>query len=240
MGQLSFVYVLTRYPLQSLLKRSDFTGRIAKWGTRLGAFDIRYKPRNSMKGQVLADFATEFSPRDEGEMVYHVECRPWRVFVDGASSAMGAGAGIVIITPKEIQLEHSFRLGFRASNNEAEYEALLTGLKIVLGMDAQNVEAYLDSQLVVNQVQGSFKARDSQMKKYLRVVKQVMDKFCTTKVVQVARGQNRHANSLATLASAMTEDIPQIINVELITEPSINTITDVGIVGISFDRPQTK
>ena len=45
--------------------------RIAKWGTRLGAFDIRYRPRNSMKGQVLADFATEFSPRDEGEMVYH-------------------------------------------------------------------------------------------------------------------------------------------------------------------------
>ena len=240
MGQLSFVYVLTWYPLQSLLKRSDFTGRIAKWGTWLRAFEIRYKPRNSMKGQVLADFATEFSPRDEGEMVYHVECRPWRVFVDGASSAMGAGAGIVIITPKEIQLEHSFRLGFRASNNEAEYEALLTGLKTVLGMDAQNVEAYLDSQLVVNQVQGSFKAHDSQMKKYLRVVKQVMDKFCTTKVVQVARGQNRNANSLATLASAMIEDIPQIIKVELITEPSINTITDVGIVGISFDRPQTK
>ena len=49
----------------------------------------------------------------------------------------------------------------------------------------------------------------------------------------MARGQNRHADSLATLASAMTEDIPQIIKVELITEPSINTIMDVGVVGIS-------
>ena len=63
------VYVLTEYPLQSLLKRSDFTGRIAKWGTRLGAFNIRYKPRSSMKGQVLADFVVEFSPKDKGEMV---------------------------------------------------------------------------------------------------------------------------------------------------------------------------
>ena len=70
------VYVLIKYPLQSLLKRSDFTGRIAKWGTQLGSFDIRYRPRNSVKGQVLADFVTEFSPKNKGEMVCHVECRP--------------------------------------------------------------------------------------------------------------------------------------------------------------------
>ena len=76
-----------------------------------------------MKGQVLADFVAEFSPRDEGEMVCHVECRPWKVFLDGASSAMEASARIVIATPEGIRLEHSFRLGFRASNNEAEYEA---------------------------------------------------------------------------------------------------------------------
>ena len=51
-----------------------------------------------MKGQVLADFVAEFSPRIEGELVCHVECRPWRVFVDSTSSAMEAGAEIVIIT----------------------------------------------------------------------------------------------------------------------------------------------
>ena len=181
------IYVLTGYPLQSLLKRFDFTGWIAKWGTRLGAFNIRYKPRNSMKGQVLVDFVAEFSPRDEGEMVCHVECRPWKVFLDGASSAMEAGARIVIATPERIRLEHSFRLGFRASNNEAEYEALLAELKTVLGMGARDVEAYSNSRLVVNQVQGSFEARDSWMKEYLRVVKQVMGKFCTVKVVQVAQ-----------------------------------------------------
>ena len=103
-----------------------------------------------MKGQVLADFVAEFSPRNEGEMVCHEECRPWRVFVDGALSAIGAGAGIVIVTPEGIRLEHSFRLGFKASNNEAEYEALLVGLKTVLGMRARDIEAYSDSRLVVN------------------------------------------------------------------------------------------
>ena len=72
--------------------------------------------------------------------------------MDGASSAMGAGVGIIIITPKGIQLEYSFRLGFRASNNEVEYEALLVGLRVVTGMGARDVEVYKDSQLVVNQV----------------------------------------------------------------------------------------
>ena len=111
-----------------------------------------------MKGQVLDDFVAEFSPKKKGEMVCHVESRPWRVFVDGASSAMRAGARIVIITSEGIRLEHSFRLGFRASNNEAEYEALLAGLRTVLGTGAQDVEIYSDSRLVVSQVQGSFEA----------------------------------------------------------------------------------
>ena len=128
--------------------------------------------------------------------------------MDGASSAMGAGAGIVIITSKGIRLEHSFRLGFKASNNEAKYEALIAGLKTTFDLGARNVEVYSDSRLVVNQVQGSFKARDSRMKEYLKVTKQIMEKFSTTSVTQVARGKNRHADLLATLALAMTEDIP--------------------------------
>ncbi|XP_050249197.1 uncharacterized protein LOC126696516 [Quercus robur] len=87
----------------------------------------------------------KFSPKNEAEMVCQVECRLWKVFVVGASSAMGAGTGIIIITPEGIRLEHSFRLRFRASNNEAEYETLLAGLRTVLGMGAQDVEIYSDS-----------------------------------------------------------------------------------------------
>ena len=78
--------------------------------------------------------------------------------VDGASSAKGAEAGVIIITLKGILLEHSFRLGFNASNNEAEYEALLAGLGTVSRLEARDVEIYSDSRLVVNQVQGSFEA----------------------------------------------------------------------------------
>ena len=70
--------------------------------------------------------------------------------MDGASSAIGAGAEIVIITLEGIQLEHSFRLGFKTSNNKVEYEALLAGLRTVLGMGTRDIEIYSDSQLVVS------------------------------------------------------------------------------------------
>ena len=83
-------------------------------------------------------------------MVFPIEVILWKVFVDGASSALGAGAGIVVITLEGIKLEHSFRLSFKALNNEAKYEALLAGLRVVSDLGAKEVEVYSNSQLVVN------------------------------------------------------------------------------------------
>ena len=105
------------------------------------------------------------------EVICHVDLHSWKIFVDSASSAAKVGARIVIITPEGIRLKHSFRLGFRASNNEAKYVALLAELRVVLDMGAREVEIYSDSRLVVSQVLGNFEARDPQMKEYLRMVR---------------------------------------------------------------------
>ena len=80
--------------------------------------------------------------------------------MDGVSSALGVEAGIIVITTEGIKLEHSFRLGYKACNNEVEYEALLARFRVVSDLGAKEVEVYLDSQLVVNQVQGNFEAKD--------------------------------------------------------------------------------
>ena len=71
------------------------------------------------------------------------------------------------------------------------------------------------------------------MKQYLQVVKQVMSKFCTAKVALVPLGQNRYADSLATLASSMTKDVPRLIKVELVEEQSIDTTVGVDVAVIS-------
>ena len=170
--------------------------------------------------------------KNDGKIICNVESRPWKVFVDGASNAMGAGAGIVIITPERIRLEHSFRLGFKASNNEAEYEAFLAGLRVVLRLSAKEVEIYSHSRLVVYQIIGSFEARDSRMKAYLSAAKQIIGRFGTVKVAQVGRAQNRHVDSLATLASSSIENIPQLVKIELIREPSIEVKSDDNLAGV--------
>ena len=77
-------------------------------------------------------------------------------------------------------------MGFKTSNNEAEYEALLVGLRVVSDLGAKEVEIYSDSLLIVNQVQGSFEAKDPWMMEYLQLVKQIVDHFQKVRVIQVA------------------------------------------------------
>ena len=75
----------------------------------------------------------------------------------------GSGVRLVLISPERIMIEKSLRLGFLATNNEAEYEALLVGMIMVQKLEGKAVEAFSDSMPVVGQVQGKLEARDPGM-----------------------------------------------------------------------------
>ncbi|XP_050242260.1 uncharacterized protein LOC126691242 [Quercus robur] len=165
------IVVLTQLPLKSILRSVDYTRRIAKWGTVLDAFDIKYMPRTSVKGQVLADLVAEFAEcPEEADMkqsgmdeksvglISTQGASSWRVYVDGAANQRGAGLGLVLISPEEIIIEKSLRLGFLATNNEAEYETLLMGMSMVQKMGGKVVELFSDSRLIVGQVKGELEA----------------------------------------------------------------------------------
>lgn len=127
-----------------------------------------------------------------------------------------------------------FEIGFQASNNEAEYEALLVGLKAALSLE--DLKVYSNSQLVVSQIEGSFEAKDVRIIDYLKLVKQLMmNKFQKIMIIQITRGQNKHADSLATLASTPTDEIPRLIKVEVVQEPSIDP--KVNISAVSLPEP---
>ena len=89
--------------------------------------------------------------------------------MNGASNARGSRIRVVMISPKGLRLEKSLRLGFRASNNEAEYKALIAGLKVVQKLGAEEVEVFLNSNLVVSQIKGSFEAKEPRMSQYLKL-----------------------------------------------------------------------
>ncbi|XP_075640466.1 uncharacterized protein LOC142612233 [Castanea sativa] len=197
--------VLTQLSLQALLLKSDYTCRIAKWGTMLGAYEIRYMPRTAVKGQVLANFVVEFTENmaknGNGEVEVMMVLTPgvamWDVYIDETANRKGSGVGIVLITPEKLVMEKSLHLGFLATDNEAEYEALLPGIAMVNKLGGEVVEVYLDSRLIVGQINGEFEARDELMQGYLVKVRQVQTCFKSFTFKQIPRGQNSHAVSLA-------------------------------------------
>ena len=155
------VVVLTQLPLKSVLRSADYTGRVAKWGMILGAFDIKYMPRTSIKGQVLADLVAEFTECPE-EVEMGSETLGERL-VGVAANQRGSEVGLVLVSLEKITIEKSLRLNFTATNNEAEYEALLRGMMMVQKMGGKAVRVFSDSKLVVGQVRGDLEARDSRM-----------------------------------------------------------------------------
>lgn len=143
--------MLTEYPLQSLLRRSDFTGRITKWGTRLGTYDIWYKLRNSIKGQLLVDFVAEFTPVPGAFAgICRVMVKQWRVYMDNVSNIKGSGVRVIMVSAEGLRLDKSLGLGFYASNNEVEYEALIAKLRTVQKLGDEEVEVLSDSRLVLS------------------------------------------------------------------------------------------
>ena len=170
--QVHTVVVLTQLPLKSILQSADYTGRVAKYGTILGAFDIKYMPRTSIKGQVVVDLVAEFAECPEKMNVekhgmdeksvglISAQCSmPWEVYVDRATNQRGSRVELVLVSPEKIIIERSLRLGFSATNNEVEYKALLIGMVMVQKMGGKMVEIFSDSKLVVGQVRGELEAR---------------------------------------------------------------------------------
>ena len=93
--------------------------------------------------------------------------------MDGAANQRGSGVGLVLVSPEKITIETSLRLGFSATNNEAEYEALLMGMVMVQKMGGKIVEIFSDSRLVVGQVKGELEAWDPRMQEYLSQVRHI-------------------------------------------------------------------
>ena len=184
------VVVLTQLPLKAVLQSANYTGRIVKWGTILGAFDIKYMPRTSVKGQILADLVTKFAEPALEEMstTYNMDGKSvgtislqeppfWKVYVDGAANQRGLGVGLVLISPEGLTIEKSLRLGFSTTNNKVEYETLLEGVSMVQRIGEKVIKVFSDSRLFIGQVGRELKARDEKMQGYLNQVRFLQSKF---------------------------------------------------------------
>jgi len=139
------ITVRTNVPIKTVLFKPDLAERMMTWAIQLSQFDIKYEPRTTIKAQVLANFLTETSnlPAD-------VNPPTWTLHVDGSSNDKGSGAGIVLESDTGLILEQSLRFEFPASNNQAEYEACIAGMKTAREIGAKNLVICSDSQLMIS------------------------------------------------------------------------------------------
>ena len=126
------ISVLSTASLGDIIGNKDATGRVAKWAVNLAPHTILYQPRAAVKSQIIADFFADWA-----EKQYLPPCPDsshWRMHFDGSKMYEGLGAGIVLTAPKGNRLEYAVQIHFKVSNNVAEYEALVHGLKLAKEM----------------------------------------------------------------------------------------------------------
>ncbi|XP_056688961.1 uncharacterized protein [Spinacia oleracea] len=175
------------------------------WAIELNVFDISYEPRKAIKGQAFADFIPELTkpPYLKNEKTQ------WIVHMDGSATQNGSGAGIICESPEGDIYEYAMRFNFHASNNEAEYEALICGIQMSKAAGATDVLVLSDSQLIVSQVKGEYEAKDEAMIKYLERVRQEVQQLSNFEVQHIPRFENNKADALSKLASSASCDTPR-------------------------------
>jgi hypothetical protein len=135
-----------------MIQKPILDGRMGKWAYSLVEFDLLYEPLKAVKGLVVADFIVDHDMKIDDMCL--VTVRPWMLFFDGSVRLQGCGIGCEIRSDGGAVHEMVVCLEFRWTNNQAEYEALLTRLETMIDMGVKDVEAFGDSQLVVQQMRG--------------------------------------------------------------------------------------
>jgi ribonuclease HI len=142
------------------------------------------------------------------------------MFFDGSLMKTGAGAGLLFISPLGKHLRYVLRLHFPASNNVAEYEALVNGLRIAIELGVRRLDARGDSQLVIDQVMKNSHCRDPNMEAYCDEVRRLEDKFYGLELNHIAQRYNETADELAKIASGRTTIPPDVFSRDL-HQPSV-------------------
>ncbi|XP_061998938.1 uncharacterized protein LOC133716236 [Rosa rugosa] len=237
-----------------MLSRPILRGRIGKWVLALSGFSLQYVPQKAVKGQAIANFlahhpmfevpavrdlevATKTLDRPdlaclpEYDELYQatVSLQPWILYFDGSRKETMAMAGVVLENPAGDRFSYSFQLKFGCTNNQAEYEALIIGLEVLLELGIRDVQVLGDSLLVINQLREKFRCTSFLLVPYRDRALTLLAQFDDLDLEHIPRERNFAANELAQLATGITLKYgvrERILKVERRTLPSWLTRPD--------------
>ncbi|GAA0170249.1 hypothetical protein LIER_24550 [Lithospermum erythrorhizon] len=166
------IQMVTDQSLKRVLSSPTLSGRLTTWPIELSEFEISYVPRTSVRAQALANFITECTaraprviqgPQTEASSQIKPE---WTLFVDGARNDQGAGTGVLILGPREETMEYALRFRFPTTNNEATFEAMILGLRLVKSMGVEELLVKGDSKLVIDHIRGCCGVTNEKLMRY--------------------------------------------------------------------------
>ena len=181
----------------------------------------------TIKAQALADFITEFTFLDEDNPTNKVE--RWTIQTDGSSAKKRGRIGVVITAHDEEIFKYEVQLRFPATNNEVEYEGILTGLRLRKALGVKNLLIQSDLKLVVEQIKGEYEVKEERMQKYLRLTRHLTREFDKVEFVQVTKNQNVLADEISKLASSEEGGLSKNLTMEVQKHPSIEEVPTLAI-----------
>jgi ribonuclease HI len=186
--------------------------------SKLSALNIDFKPRTTIKSQALVDFMAEWR---ENQLPTSVE-RPerWVMYFDGSLKLEGESAGVLLISPTGEQLKYVLQIFWKVSKNEAEYEALLHGLRLAISLGIKRLLVYDDSTVVINQINKSHDRNKESMDAYCLEVRKLENKFYGLEFHHVVRDNNVAADVLSMLGSTRAQ-VPSGVFIHELHAPSI-------------------
>jgi ribonuclease HI/transposase InsO family protein len=221
------IKVVASTPLADIIRNRDATGRIAKWAVELGVHNITYESRHAIKSQALADFLADWEEAQQPSSP--ADLKHWTLHFDGSKNLEGAGAGVVLTSPKGDTVKYVLQLRFEpCTNNMAEYEALLHGMRVAKEMGATRLRCLGDSDLVASQTSGTCDATDANMIAYKRAVDQAGASFAGHVVEWVDRRKNEEADALARIGSKRLQPPPGVV-LDILSHPSVRAPRELDI-----------
>ncbi|XP_020238928.1 uncharacterized protein LOC109817973 [Cajanus cajan] len=185
--------------IKYMLSKPILHSRVGKWALALTEYSLTFVPLKATKGQVIADFLVDHS--NLNEQVNYLTTKSWELFFDGSKHELGAGIGLLIISPGGIPTKFLLRTKSECSNNETEYEALITGLKLLKDLGARNIIIRGDSQLVIKQLTREYKCMNEKLLECNSRATALLNSFDEVQLEHISRNENEIANELAQIAS---------------------------------------
>ena len=170
----------------------------------------------------MADFIAEFTFLDKDSLTNEAE--QWTIQTDGSSAQRRGRVGVVITTPDGEILKYGVQLKFPATNNEAKYEGILTGLRLRKAFGVKNLLVQNDSKLVIGQIKGEYEAKEERIQKNFRLTKHLTQEFDKVEFIQVPRSQNMVADEISKLASLKEGGMNKDLAMEVQKHPSIEEV----------------